>query len=374
MAALGTLVVGLGRSGAGLHVPALTLARSAQAANALFADQPFITVDPHGDRHDPLPGTVDAGSLAAAADLTDPAHTVVHLCTPPTIRVKALAELGRLGFRKIIIEKPLTSDERCLDEIGRLRWHWDLDLVVVAQWLASTLTGRIQQILRDGQHGSLRSIRIIQRKPRFTRSLADDGHPTAFDVEMPHSVGVALAIAGTASVRDAGWADMTFGDVTIPRLGTAWLSLDHAAGVRTEIRSDLTAPARERQITLELDGATLIGHYPSSGADEYAQLRIAANGSETGEIFRDDALTAFIVASYARFAVARPRHQRAEPDADLARSAEVVRLIGAAKRICARRCPGTPAALAVALASVACPATRRAEPKEAACLAATPGR
>jgi predicted dehydrogenase len=329
--------VGLGRSGAGLHLPALTLARLSRPAESLFDSRPFITFDPRADRLDPPSGTVRAGSFAAAAAMTDPASTVVHLCTPPTARIEVLAELARAGFRKILIEKPLTSDAVSLEAIEELRGRWNLELAVVAQWLTSTLTDRIKQILRDGQHGSLRCVRMVQRKPRFTRSLASDGHPTAFDVEMPHSVGVALEIAGAARVRDAGWTDMIVDDVIIPRMGAAWLELDHPADVYTIIHSDLTAPDRERRIALDLDGATLTGHYPSSGADDYAQLKISTGRHETREIFRDDALTTFMTAAYRRFAESGPGGW----ETALARSAEVVRLIGAAKKICA----GEPACL-----------------------------
>lgn len=329
--ALRTLIVGLGRSGAGLHLPALAMARASRTADLLFDPRPVLTFDPGPGYPGPLPGTVRASSLATAAGLTDPGATVVHLCTPPTARVDVLSHLAELGFRKILIEKPLTSDEAALDEIEALRDRWDLNLIIVAQWLTSTLTTRIKQLLRDGEYGSLRFISVIQRKPRFTRSQASGGHPTAFDVEVPHSVGLALEIAGLARVLSARWADMTFGDMTIPRLGAAWLELDHASGIRTWIHSDLTAPDRERRITLDLDGATVTGHYPSSGADDYAQLRIIVGGRDKREIFRDDALTAFMVASYERFACGRD----AEGDAQLARCAAVVRLIGAAKRICA---------------------------------------
>jgi predicted dehydrogenase len=336
--ALRTLIVGLGRSGAGLHVPALTRARASLPAGLPFDSRPFITFDTRIGL-EPLLGTVRTGSLAAAAAMTDPESTVVHLCTPPTARAEVLTDLARYGFRKILIEKPMASDERSLDQIEGLRRHYDLELVVVAQWLVSTLTARIKRVLREGQYGSLRSILMVQRKPRFTRSQATDGHPTAFDVEMPHSVGVALGIAGDARVRDARWADMRFGDVIIPKLGEAWLELDHAAGVRTVIHSDLTAPDRERRITVELDGATLTGHYPSSGADHYSQLKISTGGHDVREIFADEALTTFMAMCYQRFAGLVP----GTLDADLARSAEVVRLISAAKRICARESACLPA-------------------------------
>lgn len=328
-----TLIVGLGRSGRGLHLPVLSRARVTEGYKHLFADRPVVTFDPYSPGCG-LPGTVLAGSLAEAADMTDPGRTVVHVCTPPAARVEVLEQLARFGFRKVLVEKPLAVDEQDLVEIARLRRCWNLDLVVVAPWLASALTHRIQEILDSGELGALRSVFVVQCKPRFTRSLAGDGHPTTFDVEMPHSVGVALTIAGRARLCDAAWADMRFDDVVIPRMGRAWLSLEHESGVRTEILSDPTSPARERRITLKLERGTLIGHYSSSADDDTAQLCIRVGGRHKRAVFRDDALATFTRLSYEQFAAPERRGD------DLALDTEVVRLLSEAKRVCERRGSG----------------------------------
>src|SRR4029079_6631807 len=105
--------------------------------------------------------------------------------------------------------------------------------------------------------GALRSISSVQSKPRLTRSLASEGHPTAFDVEVPHVLGVALRLAGDADVVAAACTDMHVEGRTVPRMGSAHLVLRHAGGVRTEVLSDLTSPVRERRIALELTGGRL---------------------------------------------------------------------------------------------------------------------
>ena len=322
-----TLIVGLGRSGRGLHLPVLSRARAVQASQHLFDDRPIVAFNPWGAQPE-LADAVLVHSLVQASEITDPDRTVVHLCSPPAARVKVLEQLARLGFQKVIVEKPLAVDEQDLAEIAWLRRRWDLELMVVAPWLASTLTHRILQTLQGGELGALRSVFVVQRKPRFTRSLAGCGHPTAFDIEIPHSVGVALAIAGSADVSHARLTDMTFEDVVIPRLGSAWLSLDHENGVCTEIFSDLTSPTRERRITLKLEHGTITGHYPNSEADHTAQLSTTIKGSETRSVFLDDALTTFILRTYEHFAAPR------QDSDNLTLNAEVVRLLSEAKRIC----------------------------------------
>jgi predicted dehydrogenase len=298
-----------------------------RASQHLFDNRPIIAFDPRGNQAE-LPGVTLVRSLAQAGDLTRPERTVVHLCTPPATRVGLLEQLAQRGFQKVLVDKLLAVDTHELAEITRVRQRWNLDLVVVAPWLASALTHRILATLRSGELGTLHSVFVVQRKPRFTRSLTGCGHPTAFDIEMPHSLGVALAIAGNANVCHAQLTDMTFEDVVVPRLGSAWLVLDHESGVSTEILSDLTSPTRERRITLKLERGTLIGHYSNSEADHTSQLMTAVRGRETRSVFHDDALTIFILQTYEHFAAP------GRSSDDLTRSAEVVRLLSEAKRIC----------------------------------------
>ncbi|GAA4916721.1 Gfo/Idh/MocA family oxidoreductase [Streptomonospora salina] len=354
---LHTLVVGAGRSGRGLHLPALARAGALAGRRRVFAPGPILCFDPSPARApgpDPAADTRPVASLRAAAAAADPARTVVHLCTPPGVRTALLEELAELGYRRILVEKPLAADERELAAVLALRRRFGLRLVVVSQWLTSALTHRLRAAVRDGRlhglgpHGGgaerdrapdlgrLRKVAVVQRKPRFLRSLTSRSHPTAFDVELPHSVGVALALGGAARVRSAWWSDMSLGNVEVPRLGRAGLTLEHGAGATTEVFSDLTAPTRERRITLDFDHGTLVGHYPCSADDDTAQLRTATDDGSLHLVFHDDALPDFVLAAYEHFAGLRRLPER---DA-LGLQVRAVRLLTAAKALCA----GTPSA------------------------------
>jgi hypothetical protein len=187
-----------------------------------------------------------------------------------------------------------------------------------------------------GEFGTLHAIRVVQRKPRFSRSLATLGHPTAFDVEIPHALGVALDLAGPARLTDAAWSDLTADGAVRPRMGTATLRLAHERGASTRIASDLTAPVRERRITCEFAEATVVGHYPISQDDGYAQLAVERRDITTREVFPDDALPEFLGHAYQRFA------DGGEFGIDLA--AQAVRLVDEAKRLCLLREQRTPVA------------------------------
>ncbi|WP_410668074.1 hypothetical protein [Amycolatopsis sp. cmx-4-68] len=264
-------------------------------------------------------GGVDvvADSLDRLTAFAPPDDTVVHVCTPPAIRVDVLTSLAGQGFRRLVVEKPVAGDLDALAAIEKLRDSHGLDVVVMTHWLASGLTRRLLRLVRSGEHGPLASITVRQDKPRFARA-SDPAHADAFDVEIPHALAVALTIAGPAELTGAGWTDPHAGP-----LGGAWLSVRHRGGPRTTVHSDLTSPVRRREITLRLRDTTVVGHYPVSADDHHAQLRV---GAGPREVFEDEALGAFLVAAYRYFTGAA-----AAPPGEFAVHAAVVRLLTAAR-------------------------------------------
>ena len=317
---LGTLVVGLGRAGAGLHLPVVRTLR-------ITATPPLPPIVVHDPVRSVQPGhdVVIARDPAHAAALLDPATTVVHVCTPPSARLEPISAFAAVGFRRFLVEKPLAADPAALAELLDLAAAADLDVVPVAQWRHSELTRRLLDL--PAALGRPLSIAVRQAKPRFTRTLAGDAHPSAFDVEAPHSVGLALRLAGPAAVSSAGCVDMRLGDAVFPGLGGAWLALAHESGQRTEISTDLTAPVRERRVTVVFERGSAVGHFAVSAADEYAQLSVRTPATTTHAVFRDDSLTRFLALAYRHFAGERPM------TGELAEGAAVVSLIAEAKRL-----------------------------------------
>jgi hypothetical protein len=300
-AMLRTLIVGLGRAGAGLHLPVLDRLRSNKDNGNLFADHPIVVCDPARPGTQGYRSAVSSGSIADCPRLTDPNHTVVHLCTPPADRVGVIAELARLGFRRIIVEKPLVNRIDEFDTIVDLKAKYGLDIVVVAHWLCAELTHRLVDITNKGGLGALRGITVSQHKSRFSRSMATSGHITAFDVEIPHAIGVVLRLAGPAQLVSAECTAMCCDDWNLPDLGGARLTLRHAGGVRSRLHSDLTSPVRERRLTLRFEWGVVSGHYPVSADDDFARMRVLVGGRREDRVFRDNALEAFLLDSYRYF-------------------------------------------------------------------------
>ncbi|MFH8336592.1 Gfo/Idh/MocA family protein [Streptomyces sp. AM6-12] len=299
------LVVGLGRSGSGLHLKTLArLARRTAATGAPLVALPVIGCDPRAGARAGAAGELTAfGSLEEALAGVEPAATVAHVCTPPRQRYDVIARLADYGVRRLIVEKPLAASAAELDALVGLRERAGLDMVVVAHWTGSRLAARLRRLVREETLGPLRRITVDQHKPRFLRSLTTDGHPTALDVELPHSLALALDLAGPAELRAAGCWELRCEDRVLPRLGGAHVELEHRSGVTTLLRSDLGAAVRQRSVVCAFEGGTATAHFPLSEDDDHAQLVV--EGPDTGpahHVFRDDALTGFLEDAYRGFA------------------------------------------------------------------------
>ena len=303
---LQTLIIGLGRAGAGLHLPVLDRLRSDEDNGKVFADHPIVVCDPAQSSTQGYRSAIALKSIVDCPRFTDPSDTVVHLCTPPAGRVGLIAELARLGFRRIIVEKPLVNRIDELDTIVGLKARYGLDIVVVAHWLCAELTHRLVDITNKGGLGTLREITVSQHKSRFSRSISTSGHITAFDVEIPHAIGVVLRLAGPAQLVSAECTAMSCDDLELPGLGGARLTLRHAGGVRSRLHSDLMSPVRVRRLTLRFEWGVVVGHYPVSADDDFARLRVIADGLREHRVFRDNALEAFLLDSYRYFTGAGP--------------------------------------------------------------------
>ncbi|QNP69353.1 hypothetical protein IAG44_07820 [Streptomyces roseirectus] len=332
-----TLIIGLGRAGLGLHWAVLRRLRAEGRHPDLFDPAPVLALDPLAPGA-PLPVSAaeelrPVSSVAEARALLDPERTVVHLCTPPVARLGPLRELAAAGFRRVVVEKPLAVERLAVHDILDLGRAERLRMAVVAPWLASSLTARLARLVEEGTLGELRSVDVLQSKPRMSRTLADGGHPTAFDVEPPHSLGVCLRLAGDAVLAGAELADMRVGDTVVPGMGRAELVLRHREAT-SRIVSDLTSPVRERRIRLGFTDGTAVAHYPGSEDDHYAQLRFSRTGRpETWEVFPDDALSAYFVDTY------RALRDGTDLEPDLRLASRVVELLADAKETSRRPGP-----------------------------------
>ncbi|MBP2000267.1 putative dehydrogenase [Paenibacillus shirakamiensis] len=328
---LQSLIIGFGRAGKGLHYHCLRKAYQMGSHRALF--NPHVgVVDPNfanlGSSQPNLTGFSSLGDVEGF----EPDNTVVHICTPPELHTEALREVVKYGYRKIVMEKPLTTTESELDVIREIQHYYGCEILVVANWLSSSLTRKIHTLIQSGVYGPLRYLTAEQNKSRLSRTLANPSHHNAFDVEIPHLVALALFLGGTsAEVVASEVKDMFIGEHVIPKMGMAKITLYQEHGVISRLSSNLATPIRKRRIQLNFDSHVLCGYYPSAQDDSHAWLEICdGNGHLLEEhIMHDDPLSAVFIEYYQYFAGIGEK-----PVSDLEFNANVVRVICQAKETC----------------------------------------
>lgn len=324
MIGLDTVIVGFGHAARSFHTPAvLDLAAAGYASGALRI------VDPMLDPTDPaIPhGAVTSRELS---NITADRDAVVHVCTGPDSHATIVLAAHRMGFRRFVVEKPLTvtgSDARLLADLVD---DGDAAVIVMSNWSASALTDELRRVVLARADTPPSRIVLSQFKPRLERTLANGTHASAFDVEMPHLVALAQCLVDDPiEVVGATHADLVVGDQRYPAMAAADVTLRTASGVPMLLRSDLTAPWRERSARIEwADGTRLVGFHPCDSTDRYAQLFTwAAGGKYVGrQLLHDDTVRRLLRSAYAYFAGTGPK-----PRNDVAFGAATTAIIEAAR-------------------------------------------
>jgi predicted dehydrogenase len=333
-----SLIVGFGKAGRDLHLRCLRKAQTRYRQEQLF-DETVGIVDPRiaelnggfSPTHHPPDGVPMFQSVAEVQGF-DPVSTVVHICTAPIDHFTALQQVAEQGYTKIVMEKPLSPFRGELEDILRLSEERGLEILVVANWLSSSLTARLKALLNSNQFGSLLHLKSEQHKSRYFRTLHSPGHTTAFDVEMPHQVVLALYLAGQqVRVSAARSSAMQFGTITIPYMGSAQLKLVHANGNASFLYSDLTMHLRRRSVELHFDSHHVIGHYPTDADENYSRLTIYDSHGrmlET-ELLEDDSMTTCFLEFYRYYS-----GRGSKPISDLRFNMEAVSVLCQAKALC----------------------------------------
>lgn len=273
-----TVIIGFGHAGRDLHLKCI---RKLQIKNRLKLrlDRKVIAVDPKFSSIDTY--KTDMFDLTLLNDVKEidglnPINAVVHICTPPNQRSAIVKDILEIGFKNVIIEKPIASSLLELHEIKKLQSLYDARILVVGNIISSRLTKKILGMLNSGDHGHISTITMIQNKPRFSLSLEKIGSENIFDIELPHQVSLVQHLLSTKIDPVHIYVkDMHASNQKVPDMGSAKLTLKSENGVLIELISNLESPIRERKIVLLFkNGESIVGFFPISGDDQYSQIEL----------------------------------------------------------------------------------------------------
>jgi predicted dehydrogenase len=325
------VIVGFGKAGRDLHLTCLIKARNRPEGRGLFDDRIGI-VDPLVASGNALQGAAGLPAYPTIADARrafDPQRTVVHICTGPSEHYPVFVAAASAGFLRFVVEKPITIHASQVREILALQREAGLHIAVVGNWLSSPVTARLKSIIDKGELGALERMVIENSKPRINRTLTNGSHQTAFDVEIPHQIALALALGGTeVAVIHAECTDLASASGTVPHMGGATITMMHSNRVAAVCHSDLGCPLRKRDVILKFERGVAIGYYQTGADDNHAWVKLFSDDGRlvATDVYDDDPLSTCFIEYYRHFAAQGP-----EPLSNVAFNAVVVNVIARAK-------------------------------------------
>jgi predicted dehydrogenase len=255
---------------------------------------------------------------------------VVHVCTGPDQHAKIVLAAQHMGYRRFLVEKPMTARLADAKRLVGMCESGEADILVVSNWSASSLTDEIRREINARTSVPLQSLSLRHAKPRMERTIANSTHRSAFDVEIPHLVALAIFLTGKdLTVRAASGQDMMINDKRYPMMGSASISLSSGNGLHVWLESHLAAPKRERLTEVVwADGTRLLGFHPCDSTDRYAQLFIMAPDGRQArhQMLYDDTVRRMLHDVYSYFAGTAEK-----PANDVHFGAKVIDVIESAK-------------------------------------------
>ncbi|ENQ3104963.1 Gfo/Idh/MocA family oxidoreductase [Bacillus cereus] len=330
---LQSIIVGFGRSGQYLHLPCIKKAAFSAENKQLFK-QNILIVDPFIEKNnciEPLPLYRSIYELVKCNPnvIKD---SVLHICTPPNQHVPTIMEGVNLGFKNIIVEKPLTTNIKELNKLIEYSEDKDINIVIIANWLSSSLTYKIKDHIDNGLYGNVREILLEQDKPRFSRSINNTSHTNAFEVETPHQLALACYLLGVnTKIVHSKIYDMNIDQKKLVGMGGAEITLQHPSGSLCFIKSNLTSLVRKRMIKVSFDEYTIVGYYPSGSDDSYSKFMLFNKNHQliTSELIYDDSLSSCFLEYYTYFNDMKSK----KPVSDMHFNKQVVAMLDQAKKL-----------------------------------------
>jgi predicted dehydrogenase len=237
-------------------------------------------VEPDLDKHKEisasLPGVKIYRELAEALTQVDDAP-VVDFCVPAKVHLELVETALGLGVSRFLIEKPLAWDLASSEKL--VKKLQGCKVVYLDTYAAST---GVRQLLEKIalQDSAVEHLKVVFHKnrigeSRLGRGFTQDAVPSAWMIEGPHMLSIAMQVAGRiARVSSASTFDMELGqNQLLPEHGGGRALLEHENGAVTRLDLDLCSDHNMRKIEVKLrNGVQMTVDLPPSKAQRQCSV------------------------------------------------------------------------------------------------------
>lgn len=258
-----TVLVGYGHAARDLHRTAI----EESVLGRLVTET--VAVDP---AH--AAGSTDVKVYAALGELPAVSGSdVFHVTVPPAGHGAVVEEIVALGGRRIVVEKPLTTNGQAARRMAKLCADAGADLFPIGVWPFSSGIERLRGQLDAGRRPL--HYEFEQSKNRVARTLGNTSHSSAFEVELPHQVLAAIWLFGDITdVLHAEARPLRHAGRDIPHAGGAYLVVRHRGGLVGTLVGHLDKERRTRRLRVVC-------------ADGDMEVALPCSRDETSSFFKD---------------------------------------------------------------------------------------
>lgn len=250
-----TVLVGYGHAARNLHRPAI------EEAGLGWLIEETVAVDPR------RPECLDVkiyGALRDVPELTG--EDMFHVTVPPADHAAVVEEIIALGGRRIVVEKPLTTDGLSARRMLKSCADAGVSLYPVGVWNFSSGMRRLREDLAGGER--VLHYEFEQSKDRIDRTARNSSHSSAFEVELPHQVLAAIWMFGEiVDVVHAESRPLRLADRELAHAGGAYVVVRHRSGVVGTLVGHLDKRLRTRRLRVSCADGDLEVNLPRSKDD-----------------------------------------------------------------------------------------------------------
>ena len=319
---LDAVLVGLGRSGAELHIPILHKLSQVNPRTPFRRVAAIVDIDSKkldrayhrlsDDYNYPADSVVRATSIAALTSV-DPQTVVVHICTPAKDHLDSVKAAAEAGFRRFIVEKPCAGSAESVTAMLRLAEQQTLSIAVVNPYLYSESVAKCKKAIEARTTPNY--IEFELSKPRKSPTLQQrSSAESVFDVELPHQIATVLHLLQPvryavlrADVRDMHYKQANDPCIVVNNMGLGIITLQLDTTVAVLV-SYLDAYTRTRALRVRFnDHEEIVANLPVTEEDHTAEIVTFGSPDENGyapqaakEKYADDLFTSCLDALYTR--------------------------------------------------------------------------